>query len=285
MKNFFFAVFKRTCHLLAGTHIGSYPPAAKLYHFLMDRLHPNKIVIDGITLFLDPHDSLALSLFPEYEKTEMSLIKSVVKKNMVVIELGAYIGDQTILISKLVGAKGHVFAFEPNPSHVKLLEKNVTFNKAENVTIVKKAVSNKNGKLGMYLNPENLADHRIYESKGWEKIAIEVTTLDDYFKNFKKTIGFLKMDIQGAEGEALLGMKKLLTRNKHIKILAEFWPEGLEKSLVKPIKFLQLLKDLGFILSYLDENNGKIRKASINQIVAASKADPLKCYINIYAER
>ena len=53
-----------------------------------------------------------------------------------------------------------------------------------------------------------------------------------------KNIDFIKLDIQGAEGVALEGMKKMLARNPKIVILMEFWPMGIrECGGIPPKKF------------------------------------------------
>jgi len=282
MRNFFFNAFQKTCHFLAGSHIGSYRPAARLYHFLIKRLRPEKVELDGNIFYLDPNDSLAISIFKDYEKAEIDLIKKVLKKGMHVIDLGAHIGYHTVIMSKIIGEKGRVFAFEPNPDHIKLLEKNIKVNKLTNVTIVKKAVGNKNGKITLHLNPENLADHRIYQTEDWKGVDVQITSLDQYFKNMKIPIDFIKMDIQGAEGEAILGMKKLLEKNKKIKILSEFWPEGLNQSPIHAKEYLQVLQKLGFVLRYINEKEDSIEKASIDDILRFSTMDRLKSYINLF---
>jgi protein-L-isoaspartate O-methyltransferase len=43
-----------------------------------------------------------------------NLLKAICKENMTVIDIGANIGTHTILMSKLVGEKGNVYAFEPS---------------------------------------------------------------------------------------------------------------------------------------------------------------------------
>ena len=58
-----------------------------------------------------------------------------------VIDLGANIGYYTCILAKLVGKDGKVFAFEPDPRNLKLLEKNIKVNEYNNVVIVDKAVS------------------------------------------------------------------------------------------------------------------------------------------------
>jgi FkbM family methyltransferase len=87
---------------------------------------------------------------------------------------------------------------------------------------IKKAVSNKTGNIRLYLCEDDIGDHRIYNSyDNHQSIQIEVTRLDDYFKDYNGKIDFIKMDIQGAEDAALQGMLYLLKKNKNLKIITE----------------------------------------------------------------
>ena len=64
---------------------------------------------------VDDEDSLGLSVFGQYEPCQTQLIKDNLREGEVFIDLGANIGYFTLIASKIVGPKGHVYAFEPNP--------------------------------------------------------------------------------------------------------------------------------------------------------------------------
>ena len=127
------------------------------------------VEINGQKLFLDKEDSLMLSIkHHEHEQLTVEYFKKIIKKGDIVLDLGANIGYYTLIFAKLVGEVGHVFAFEPDPSNFELLSKNVKENKHENVTLIQKAVSDKNEKIKLYVSKRDLASHRIFDSK--EKI-------------------------------------------------------------------------------------------------------------------
>ena len=54
-------------------------------------------------------------------------------------------GYYTIIGSRLVGDKGKVYAFEPEPASFALLQKNVRLNGLTNVVLEQKALSNRKG--------------------------------------------------------------------------------------------------------------------------------------------
>jgi len=206
------------------------------------------IPVGEFKIYLDEKDTLGLSLGRIHEQHITELVKKTIKKEDVVVDLGANIGYFTLIFSKLVGPKGKVFAFEPDPTNFAILRENVLINKCSNVILIQKAVSKISEEGIMYLSENNKGDHRIFDSgDNRKKITIETISLDDYFKDSSR-INFVKMDIQGSEILALRGMKEILEKNKkHIKILAEFWPNGLKKAGANPKDFFNILKKYNFI--------------------------------------
>ena len=71
---------------------------------------------------------------------------------MTVVDIGANYGSYTLIASKLVGNDGRVYAFEPEPGNYDILVKNIEMNGYTNVTPIRKAVSNKQGKVRLYVD-------------------------------------------------------------------------------------------------------------------------------------
>lgn len=233
-------------------------------------LHPksNFALVDGHKMFLDSKDSLGLSSEGIYEPFETEFVKRELKKGDVVLDIGANIGYYTLIFAKLVGEKGKVFAFEPEPTNFYLLKKNVEINGYKNVTLIQMAVSNKTEKLKLYLSEVNKGDHRIYDShNGRQFLEIEAVRLDDYFKNYNEKIDFIKMDIQGAEGGAIQGGFSFLQKNKNVRIITEFWPIGLKTSGIAPQEYLELLIGLGFRLYEVSEWEKRIKPVDIPELL------------------
>jgi len=78
------------------------------------------------------------------------------------------------------------------------------------------------------------------------------------FGNFSGKIDFIKMDIQGAEPEAIEGMRLLLQKNNSWRLVTEFWPYAIESLGAEPRKFLSNLSRNGFVVSEIIEHNGCI---------------------------
>ena len=109
-----------------------------------DKFKKSKTKIGNNILYLDSNDSMHLSFNPNYEKDEFDLVKRTIKKGDVVLDIGANIGVYTVLFAEIVGDKGRVYAFEPDPKNFALLKKNIEINKYKNVVLINKAVLNKN---------------------------------------------------------------------------------------------------------------------------------------------
>ena len=227
------------------------------------------IEIDGQKLFLDKEDSLLLSTRKNnYDRFEIECLKQIIKKGDTVVDLGANIGYYTLILAQSVGKSGHVYAFEPEPSNFEILSKNVKENKHDNVTLVQKAVSDKNGKIKLYISKRNLASHRIFDAEDKRKsIEIDVTTLDEYFQKSKKLVNFIKMDVEGAEGATILGASKIIEDSKNLIIMMEYFPKWIKKFGDIPEEILKSLVGKKFKLFNINKKNKKLDSILISNFI------------------
>lgn len=217
--------------------------------------------------------SPALAINGEFEPWETELVKGEIRLGDTVLDVGANIGYYTLIFARLVGPRGRVYAFEPDPVNFALLRHNVALNGYRNVVLVNKAVSDKVAKGSLYLSESNPGDHRIYDSAdGRSSKSIAMTTLDSYFHGQGQRINFIKFDIQGAEPMALRGMTKLLECNERLKMVVEFWPYGLAKNGASAAELLAFLSKSGFHLYEINEAD-KIVEA-INPVELTAKYKP-----------
>ena len=162
MRKILLLMYKKVVKILSGHGIGKIYPIRVVHDFIIPHLKTTLAEVQGHKMFLDSKDALGLSINEIYEPLETEFVKKEVKKGNVVLDIGANIGYYTLIFAKLVGENGKVFAFEPDPTNFALLKKNVEMNGYKNVVLVQRAVSNKTGKLKLYLCEDNPGDHRIY---------------------------------------------------------------------------------------------------------------------------
>ena len=210
------------------------------------------VVVQGNRMYLDPNDCLELSILGVHEEAVTEFVKRTVKKGDTVLDIGANIGYYTLIFARLVGEGGKVIAFEPSPENFAILKKNVEANGFKNVTLVQKAVSDRTGKIKLYLS-DDAGEHTISgHGSGREAIEIDSVRIDDYFRDSKESINFIKLDIEGAEFQALKGMQKLLGGNAALGLITEYYPFFLRKEGIEPGEFIGYLKNAGFELSHID---------------------------------
>ena len=185
---------------------------------------------------------------------EIRLIHKYIKKGDIVLDIGANIGFYANVFSKFVGYTGKVYCFEPDPVNSKFLISNTK--KFNNVELVQKAVADKKGTLTFYTSHRLNVDHRTYKPDKFNK-SFEVASISiDEFINGRFNVDFIKMDIQGAEYDALTGMVKTLKENDLV-LLLEFWPYGLKQAGSSVEDIIHFLDGYNFIVYIL--NNKELR--------------------------
>jgi hypothetical protein len=119
----------------------------------------------------------------------------------VVIDAGANVGDFTLKASKWVGDSGIVIAIEPVSRHVTLLKRNLARNRISNVIVVDKAISDCKGKVDV------------------EGRQTETISMDDLLDDLKiSRIDSVKLDVEGAEAQALRGGERTVRRARHFSV-------------------------------------------------------------------
>jgi FkbM family methyltransferase len=150
-----------------------------------------------------------------YEQEKQRLLQRLLRRGDVFYDLGAHTGLFTLLGARLAGPAGRVVAFEPNTVNVVNLRRHLALNKLNNVVVVEAAVSNRRGQIGFAPAASNYMGR--LDADGTQSVA--VTTLDDFLtENQVPPPNVIKLDIEGAEADALRGAAKLLEVH-HPKIL------------------------------------------------------------------
>ncbi|WP_287524163.1 FkbM family methyltransferase, partial [Okeania sp. SIO2C2] len=159
-----------------------------------------------------------------YERKEQMLVQKTVKEGMTVFDIGANIGDYSILFSHLVGATGKVYSFEPTSSTFKKLLARLKECQCTNILAFQKAIFSENKLLEFNEFPD---EYSSWNSIGKPKMEdpknptqyvpivkserVEAITLDNFCQEYKvKRIDYLKVDVEGAESYVFQGAANLL---------------------------------------------------------------------------
>ena len=241
--------------------------------------------VRGTSLFSNTIDRLIACLMWKYsllEATETRLIYNTIKEGMTIIDIGANIGYHTLMMGKRVKRSGVVYAFEPEESNYRLLEKNIQMNKADNIFAIKKAVSDDISEGRIYINKWNRGDHRIYDSGDHRRfMPVETLTLDQFMKD-KGRVDFIKLDIQGAEYRALIGMERTIEENENLVLIIEFSPYHLKKTGIGSDTFLSWIESRGFIIYLIDKKKRALRSVDKKDLLELCKG---KRYENLWLSK
>lgn len=173
-------------------------------------------MLPGAKLICDPSSSYGSLVFynslPEY--AEQMFMHQFVQSNDTIIDIGAHIGSETVLLGSKLTA-GRVYSFEPTPSVRPLLIANVAINNLHDRVVVEDmAVSDHVGSTKFYLSTESEVNS-LHNHKGSKEISVKTTTIDSYVKKLKiDHIHLLKIDVEGHELAVISGTKQLLTNRK-----------------------------------------------------------------------
>jgi FkbM family methyltransferase len=160
-----------------------------------------------------------------YEHAKCSVFAHAIAEGDVVYDVGAHVGYYTLLAAKLVGPRGHVYAFEPLPANLEFLELHLKLNQITNVTVVPAAVADTAG-LGSFQLAPSRAMARLAPSESSHaprelpmemgadcELQVKTVSLDDWARQAGRSLPrVIKMDIEGAELQALHGAAELLRR-------------------------------------------------------------------------
>jgi FkbM family methyltransferase len=143
-----------------------------------------------------------------YESDKVELLRRHVKPGMVAYDIGANAGYYTLLLSRLVGPLGRVYAFEPLPENLVNLTHHVRINDLRNCEVVAAALSDKSGLAGFRTGASNSMGSLV---DGEATLRVPTVTLDELVDQAGfAPPDFLKMDIEGAEALALSGARGVL---------------------------------------------------------------------------
>ena len=172
---------------------------------------------------------------------EIEIIKREVTKDDIVLDIGANVGFMTTVLAEQAQ---FVYAFEPAPDNFKQLQENTKH--LVNVELFEFAVCEETGgNRILYTCPQDPGMNRLYDSK-WCKDGKQIqviTTTIDYFAEFflgTQKLSFVKIDIEGYEYYAIIGMEDTISRD-HPTLLMEWHPPSMEEAKIKPEDFHYLL--------------------------------------------
>jgi len=173
------------------------------------------------------------------EPYEFKIFKQVLKrvKEPLVVDVGAYIGAYSLAACAL-GAR--VVALEPDPENYQLLKANLELNNCTQAKALNMASGASKGSLlllkGVSPTTHSLTPRHV-DVVNEVKEVVKVDTLDNILHDVgfsDAKIGFMKIDVEGAEVEVLKGAEEALERTSYLQI--EVFKDNV-KEVIKNLKW------------------------------------------------
>lgn len=178
---------------------------------------------------------------------EVGLLRLLVRPGMQVVDVGANVGLYSLLLGRLVGERGCVYSFEPEPHLYATLRENCSSNGLTNVVPFGYAAGTSHRRQWFQCATFNSGNNSLIRSSS-HAVTLEVTVvrIDDILPVEK--VDFVKIDVQGHELGALAGMERVLSSNPDIRVFFELWPEGLREAGDSPESLLDFFLERDFLL-------------------------------------
>ncbi|MGB8509700.1 MAG: FkbM family methyltransferase [Pyrinomonadaceae bacterium] len=199
--------------------------------------------------------------FIEVERAERIFYLEYLREGMTVFDVGANVGELTLLFSRFVGAEGSVHAFEPGGTCYERLASVCRAASLRNVQLNRLALAEDETPVRLHVYDEDYLSWTSRALRPLESYGLDVkpqsieeaqaTTLDLYCeRNGVAAIDLLKIDVEGAEFQVLVGARRML-RERRVRCLTfEFGQTTFDMG-NSPEQIEAYLKEVGYELKNL----------------------------------
>lgn len=156
----------------------------------------------------------------------------------VVFDVGANQGVLTLGFSSLVGTSGKVYAFDPFPINSYLIDLNAKLNGRSNIVVQQCGLGAARSQRRVSMSAQSLVP---VNAGDLDVISVEVRTLDEFCEWGPD---LLKIDVEGAEIDCLLGAAALLATGPSIAV--EMHPDMIRSFGRVPEEIFEILPFAGY---------------------------------------
>ena len=216
----------------------------------------------GFSLFATKGASAALIYYLGNSEPETAaFISGFLKPRMVFFDVGAHIGEYTVLGASFVGTEGQVHAFEAQPATAGLLRKNCEVNQLQNALVNPCAVTDHEGELEFDICSDPTMSAIATPARHWRRnlgrIRVPAITLDGYCERGGVSPDLVKIDVEGAELRVLHGAVGILSQPLPPAVLFECLAPTYKRFGYSPQDVIDFLRGFGYRIYRLAED-GKL---------------------------
>jgi FkbM family methyltransferase len=179
------------------------------------------VVRDGLIFLAQPSVPIGwhVAFFGSYEPELRKIFRAILPAGGVAMDIGANVGWHTLLMARLVGDGGRVYAAEPNTSVRKRLQENLGLNRFGQVEVLPFAIANYKGTATFYGPEAKDADsgngHVVTNDIVSDKrlMLVETRSLDEIVSDAQvERMDLIKIDVEGFEWPVLQGGQETIAR-------------------------------------------------------------------------
>lgn len=192
-----------------------------------------------------------------YEPGTTAVVKILLRRGMIAVDVGAHVGYYSRLFAKLVGDAGKVYSFEPNPRTFAVLQRNTRM--FSNVSLFNMAVLDRDTAIALYESSGRSSHDSIWESNADSStgsVLVSARPLDNVLAGVSPHL--IKVDVEGSELEVLHGMTRLLSWSQGLILIVEWSPSCQIGRGLPPNRLIETIQSFGFKISAIDEATGRV---------------------------
>jgi FkbM family methyltransferase len=155
----------------------------------------------------------------DYEPETFKFFREHLNPGNTVLDIGGHIGLFAVVTERLVGESGKVFSFEPTPFTRGVLSEVVKLNHCDNTVEVRgEAMSKAKGTATFFDTGDEIsnANSLVRTERSRNEIVVQLTSVDEFAKERSLSIDCMKIDVEGAELDVLLGAKDTFLNSRPV---------------------------------------------------------------------
>ena len=176
-------------------------------------------------------------LFGRYEPQVVSVLLSISDPIRVAYDIGAHVGFITLVLAECVSSDGKVFAFEPAPENIAVMQQLIVENGLQHkVSLIPIALADENGEQNL-INWKSSSMYFLESALNGQKacdcssINITTCTLDSFvFEQLNPSPELIKIDVEGAEALVIQGGLRTLNVYSPKLIIEIHGPNNAQKT-------------------------------------------------------
>lgn len=176
------------------------------------------VVREGFNYHLDISDYMQWLIYFGVSIEPREVLYAHVKPGMVIMDIGANIGETAMHMSRITGNEGVVHAFEPDPYTFEKLVHHITTNNIQNICIHPFGLGDADGAFTLERNAQHSGGNRINAkaSGSADSVEVKIQNGDQIVTsgNFKPDL--IKIDVEGFELHVLKGLENTIRKYRPV---------------------------------------------------------------------